>query len=74
MGLFALFLVFMQRNLLQNVCCLFQNHESYLFLIVFLSSLWMFLSNFAIKKIIITKLYAIGNEEKRFSSSTGIDG
>ena len=51
MGLFALFLVFMQRKLLQNVCCLFQNHKSYLFLIVFLSSLWMFLSNFAITKI-----------------------
>ena len=74
MGLFALFLVFMQRNLLQNVCCLLQNHESCYFSVVFLPSLWMFLSNFAIKKIIITKLYAIGNEEKRFSSSTGIDG
>ena len=74
MGLFVLFLVFMQRKLLQNVCCLFQNHESCYFSVVFLSSLWIILSNFAIKKIIITKLYAIGHEEKRFSSSAGIDG
>ena len=51
MGLFVLFLVFMQRKLLQNVCSLFQNHESCHFSVVFLSSLWMFLSNFAITKI-----------------------
>ena len=71
---FVLFWLFMQRKLLQNVCWLLQNHESCYFSVVFLTFLWMFLSNFAIKKIIITKLYAIGNEEKRFSSSTGIDG
>lgn len=50
MGLFVLFLVFMQRKLLQNVCCLFQNHESCHFSVVFLSSLSVFLIIFASTK------------------------
>ena len=51
MGLFALLLFFRLRKMLQNLCCLLQNHESCYFSIVFLSSLWMFLSNFATTKI-----------------------
>ena len=51
MGCLSCFWFFMQRKMLQNLCCLLQNHESCYFSIVFLSSLWMFLSNFATTKI-----------------------
>ena len=54
------------------VCCKITNRV--IFLLFSYPLCGCFLVTLQSKKIIITKLYAIGNEEKRFSSGFGIDG